>query len=81
MSTLVSGARPAPPAQRSIILNLLVAVRPNQWTKNFIIFAALIFGERLFEPIAVAHAVPLTDRPLLGCVGLWALLVVLIIYW
>lgn len=57
LSTSVSGARTAPPAERSIILNLLVAVRPNQWTKNLIIFAALIFGERLFEPIAVAHAV------------------------
>ena len=29
--------------------NLIVAMRPKQWTKNFLIFAALIFAERLFH--------------------------------
>ncbi|MEQ8190885.1 MAG: decaprenyl-phosphate phosphoribosyltransferase [Candidatus Eremiobacterota bacterium] len=29
--------------------NLAVAMRPKQWTKNFLIFAALIFAERLFH--------------------------------
>ena len=32
---------------------LLVACRPNQWTKNLIVFAALIFGRRLEDPAAV----------------------------
>ena len=34
----------------------LACVRPGQWTKNFIVFAALIFGRRLLDPAAVALA-------------------------
>lgn len=29
---------------------LLLALRPNQWMKNFILFAAIIFNGKLFEP-------------------------------
>jgi 4-hydroxybenzoate polyprenyltransferase len=29
-------------------------MRPEQWTKNLIVFAGLIFGHRLFDPAAVA---------------------------
>ena len=36
---------------------LLVSLRPGQWTKNLLVFAALIFGERLLDPLAVAGAV------------------------
>ena len=32
---------------------LLTSMRPEQWTKNLIVFAALIFGQRLFDPAAV----------------------------
>ena len=28
-------------------------MRPEQWTKNLIVFAALVFGRRLFDPAAV----------------------------
>src|SRR5918996_501975 len=32
---------------------LVQSMRPEQWTKNLIVFAALIFGRRLFDPAAV----------------------------
>jgi 4-hydroxybenzoate polyprenyltransferase len=38
-------------------LNLLIAVRPGQWTKNLLVFAGLLFGLQLFVAGAVAHAV------------------------
>src|SRR6266849_4578967 len=37
---------------RSLALNLLISLRPGQWTKNLVIFAGLLFGLRLFDPIA-----------------------------
>jgi 4-hydroxybenzoate polyprenyltransferase len=36
---------------------LFQALRPAQWTKNLIVFAALIFGQRLLDPAAVSVAV------------------------
>lgn len=56
----VSSARPAQPApagehvaDRSLAVNLLVSLRPSQWTKNLVVFAGLIFGEKLFDPGSV----------------------------
>jgi len=51
-----NAARSAQAPERSRSVNLLVALRPPQWTKNLIIFAALIFGQRLFVPSAAARA-------------------------
>jgi len=44
---------------RSLPMLLLLSLRPSQWTKNLIIFAALLFSERLllFNPGSVALAV------------------------
>src|SRR5262245_7714419 len=43
---LVSAPRPA-------ALNLLISLRPGQWTKNLFVFAALVFAQKLFDPTAV----------------------------
>ena len=42
---------------RSLPVAFLTALRPDQWTKNLIVFAGLIFGLRLFEPSAALTAV------------------------
>jgi 4-hydroxybenzoate polyprenyltransferase len=34
-----------------------MSLRPSQWTKNLIIFAALIFGQRLLDPSAVVISI------------------------
>ena len=45
-----SGRRPA-------ALSLLISLRPRKWTKNLLVFAALVFAERLFDLAAVVAAV------------------------
>ncbi len=41
---------------RSATLGLVRSLRPEQWTKNLIVFAALIFARRLLDPAAVGHS-------------------------
>ncbi len=43
-------------ARRPVVYSLLVSLRPAQWTKNLLVFAALIFAVKLFDPYAVARA-------------------------
>jgi len=43
-------------AQRSTAANLFVSLRPDQWHKNLIVFAALIFAVKLLDPAALARA-------------------------
>jgi 4-hydroxybenzoate polyprenyltransferase len=43
--------------RRSSVLNLIISLRPGQWTKNLLVFAGLLFGLRLTDPDAVARAV------------------------
>jgi 4-hydroxybenzoate polyprenyltransferase len=40
-------------AARPRAVNLLISLRPEQWTKNLLIFAALIFAKKLFDPAAL----------------------------
>lgn len=47
---------------RSSALNLLVSLRPAQWTKNLIVFAGLLLGQRgnspaFLDPHAIAQAI------------------------
>lgn len=37
-------------------MHLLRSIRPRQWTKNLLVFAGLIFGEKLGDPRSVAMA-------------------------
>ena len=52
--TGVSPARETP--VDSLAADLLVSLRPDQWTKNLFVFAGLVFGERLLEPEAVVRS-------------------------
>ena len=49
-------ARGAPVRQRSVVSNLLISLRPDQWTKNLLVFAGLLFGQRLFDVPSVERA-------------------------
>ena len=40
-----------------LVVNLVRSLRPSQWTKNLIIFAGLIFGQRLLDPASVVSSV------------------------
>lgn len=55
LATNVSLSRDVPDQSRTVAF--LVSLRPDQWTKNLIVFAGLIFGQRLHEPSAIAVAV------------------------
>lgn len=46
----------APSPRRSLPVAILVAMRPKQWTKNGLLFAALIFSSRFYSPPDVARA-------------------------
>jgi 4-hydroxybenzoate polyprenyltransferase len=43
--------------EHSLALNVLLSLRPAQWTKNLLVFAGLLFGHRLFDLNAVLDAV------------------------
>src|SRR5215216_881400 len=49
-----SGRTVSPSA--SVFLNLLISLRPGQWTKNLFVFAALVFAQRLTDAGAVLKA-------------------------
>jgi 4-hydroxybenzoate polyprenyltransferase len=41
---------------RPVFLNLILSLRPGQWTKNLLVFAGVLFARRLFDPIAVRQS-------------------------
>src|SRR5437660_129229 len=55
----IAADAPAPQGvrRRPLVLNLLIALRPGQWTKNLLVFAGLLFGQRLFDATAVSRAI------------------------
>ncbi|MDP8909460.1 MAG: decaprenyl-phosphate phosphoribosyltransferase [Chloroflexota bacterium] len=42
--------------RRPLPLAILLSLRPRQWTKNGIVFAALVFARRVFEPVPFLQA-------------------------
>ncbi len=52
----VSSAPPRDAARRSVAANLVISLRPVQWTKNLLVFAGVLFGLRLFDAASVGRA-------------------------
>src|SRR5918995_2002096 len=42
---------------RPVLIDLLISLRPGQWTKNLFVFAAVVFAQRLNDRNAVIKAV------------------------
>jgi 4-hydroxybenzoate polyprenyltransferase len=53
----IDRAEPQAASVRPMALSLVLSLRPSQWTKNLVLFAALIFGQRLLDADAVGRAV------------------------
>src|SRR5712692_5671130 len=51
-----TGTSSSEAAGRPVALNLLISLRPRQWTKNLLVFAGLLFGRRLTDVSAIADA-------------------------
>jgi len=51
------GSGPGGIPARSPLVSLVISLRPEQWTKNLIVFAGLLFGRQLFDVRAVLTAV------------------------
>jgi 4-hydroxybenzoate polyprenyltransferase len=50
------GHRVQPVRRRSAAVGLLVSLRPGEWTKNLLVFAGLLFGQRLLDRASVERA-------------------------
>jgi 4-hydroxybenzoate polyprenyltransferase len=52
-----TASQPGGGSGRSAVSALLASLRPEQWTKNLLVFAGVIFSQELFQPRAVALSV------------------------
>jgi 4-hydroxybenzoate polyprenyltransferase len=41
----------------SVVIHFLRSLRPEQWTKNLVVFAGLLFARELFNPVALGRTV------------------------
>ena len=41
---------------RTVAASLIISLRPGQWTKNLLVFAGVLFGQRLLVPAAVGRS-------------------------
>ena len=51
-----SPSGPGSAVERSAAANLIISIRPGEWTKNLFVFAGLLFGQRLTDAVAVKRA-------------------------
>jgi 4-hydroxybenzoate polyprenyltransferase len=56
-SPVPASAAVAVVSHRAFATNLAISLRPNQWTKNLLVFAGLIFARRLFDPRALTTSI------------------------
>ncbi|HEY7499075.1 MAG TPA: decaprenyl-phosphate phosphoribosyltransferase [Vicinamibacterales bacterium] len=56
VSNLTDRVDTQPVPARPLAVSLVLSLRPSQWTKNLFVFVALLFGQRLLDPIAVLQA-------------------------
>jgi 4-hydroxybenzoate polyprenyltransferase len=56
-SPVPASAAVAAAGQRAFVTNLAISLRPQQWTKNLLVFAGLIFAQRLFDPRALTTSI------------------------
>jgi len=56
-SPVPASAAVAVVGHRAFVTNLVISLRPQQWTKNLLVFAGVIFAQRLFDPRALTTSV------------------------
>jgi 4-hydroxybenzoate polyprenyltransferase len=56
-SPVPASAAVAVVGHRAFVTNLVLSLRPQQWTKNLLVFAGVIFAQRLFDARALTTSV------------------------
>ena len=55
--TTTRGSAAASETRSSLPVNLFLSLRPGQWTKNLLVFAALIFAVKLFDAASLRRSI------------------------